>query len=140
MSVNAIVTGRALEQIPAIPEILGELVEGRDFFRLPTLEEGTVQANILLTHVGLQVLTQRLGILLTGGLDGASLTGGSAPAYGGGDLSSVTLVRNAKGGVQPEVKVYAAEPAEAQQRAVAIFDALATKYPHVNAGSPAKGE
>lgn len=46
------------------------------------------------------------------------------------EQSSVTLTRNAKGGVQPEVKVYDTDPTRAQQKATEIFDALCSKYPH----------
>ncbi len=44
-------------------------------------------------------------------------------------LSSVSLNRNAKGGVQPEVKVYDADAAKAAAQAQTIFDDLCTKYP-----------
>lgn len=44
-------------------------------------------------------------------------------------VSSVTLSRNAKGGVQPEVKVYDPDPAKAKDLAVKLFDELAAKYP-----------
>ncbi len=45
-------------------------------------------------------------------------------------MSSVTLSRNAKGGVQPEVKVYHLDPAFAKDAAVRIFDELVALYPH----------
>jgi len=44
-------------------------------------------------------------------------------------VSSVTLSRNAKGIVQPEVKVYDPDPDKASKEAVRIFDELAAKYP-----------
>lgn len=44
-------------------------------------------------------------------------------------LSSVSLTRNAKGGIQPEVKVYDADPAKASAQASEIFNALCEKYP-----------
>lgn len=123
------------------------LTEGRDYARVDITDP---VSRIYLTPRGAFTLLGRLGIDvkdnplrgLVDDLGGASLTGGTAPTYGAGELSSVTLVRNAKGGVQPEVKVYAADPAEAQQRATEIFDALAIKYPHVTAGGAGdkKGE
>lgn len=131
-------TGAVLDR--TVREALDGLEEGRDYVwrhlhgerRICLTASG---ASALFSHLGIEVVADDPLRELTGALGGASLTGGPAPAYGAGELSSVTLVRNAKGGVQPEVKVYAANPAEAQQRAVEIFDALAAKYPHVTAGA-----
>lgn len=46
-------------------------------------------------------------------------------------LSSVQLTRNAKGGIQPEVKVYAADATQAAEQAQQIFNDLCARYPHV---------
>lgn len=132
MPVEALVTLENLQRIV----LINDLAEGRDYGRTPA-------GDIRLTYTGLRSALSRLGVYMTAALDGASLTGVTLPTYGGVDresLSSVALVRNAKGGVQPEVKVYDASPDQAKVRAVEIFDALATKYPHINAGTPAKGE
>ncbi|MEO8605068.1 MAG: hypothetical protein ABI629_21050 [bacterium] len=55
-------------------------------------------------------------------------------------LSSVSLTRNAKGGVQPEVKVYDVDAGKAQATAMKIFDELNTKYPHVADPTKAGGK
>lgn len=46
-------------------------------------------------------------------------------------LSSVQLTRNAKGGIQPEVKVYGADPQQAAEQAQQIFNDLCAQYPFV---------
>lgn len=45
-------------------------------------------------------------------------------------MSSVTLSRNAKGQVQPEVKVYDVDPDLAEAKAIRIFEHLCGTYPH----------
>lgn len=49
--------------------------------------------------------------------------------------SSVSLTRNAKGDVQIEVVVRAADSASAYDQAVELFDTAAAKYPRVPASA-----
>jgi hypothetical protein len=132
MILNAFVSVKTFEKIPDARDVLETLKKGRDYFDLPHHPDSGA-SGVVLTHTGTLRLLESLGIVLgaTSYLEGASLTGGERAPYGAADLSSVTLVRNAKGGVQPEVKVYDADPEQARQRAVYIFEQLITKYPAI---------